>query len=68
VDIPLIRRAGLGIAVANAPQIVKEAADYVTKSLGGHGAVREVIELLLNAQNKFMMALDKLSKHTYKDS
>jgi len=68
VDIPLIRRAGVGVAVANAPQIVKEAANYVTQSLGGHGAVREVIEILLNAQDKFTMALDKLSKHTYKDS
>ena len=68
VDIPLIRRAGVGVAVANAPQIVKNAADYTTKVPGGHGAVREVIELLLNAQDKFTMALEKLSKHTYKDS
>ena len=68
VDIPLIRRVGVGVAVTNAPQIVKNAADYVTKVPGGNGAVREVIELLLNAQDKFTMALDKLTKHTYKDS
>jgi 3-deoxy-D-manno-octulosonate 8-phosphate phosphatase (KDO 8-P phosphatase) len=68
VDIPLIRRVGVGVAVANAPQLVKEAADYVTAASGGHGAVREVIELLLKTQNKFATALDKLSKHTYKDS
>ncbi|MDO9548713.1 MAG: HAD hydrolase family protein [Candidatus Marinimicrobia bacterium] len=68
VDIPLIRRAGVGVAVANAAQIVKNAADYVTHVRGGHGAVREVIELLLNAQDKFAMALEKLTKHTYKDN
>ncbi|MBN2601574.1 MAG: HAD hydrolase family protein [Candidatus Marinimicrobia bacterium] len=67
VDIPLIRRAGVGVAVDNAPQIVKDSADYITKVPGGQGAVREVIELLLNAQNKFIIAVDKLTKRTYKD-
>ena len=46
-DIPTIRYSGLGIAVADAPEEVREAADYVTSVPGGRGAVREVVELLL---------------------
>ncbi len=46
-DVPSIRYAGLGIAVADAPEEVREAADYVTSVPGGRGAVREVVELLL---------------------
>jgi 3-deoxy-D-manno-octulosonate 8-phosphate phosphatase (KDO 8-P phosphatase) len=45
-DVPSIRYAGLGIAVADAPEEVREAADYVTSVPGGRGAVREVVELL----------------------
>ena len=46
-DVPTIRYAGLGIAVADAPEEVRDAADYVTSVPGGRGAVREVVELLL---------------------
>lgn len=46
-DLPLIRRVGLGIAVANAYPVLKEAAHYVTEKSGGQGAVREVCDLLL---------------------
>ena len=45
-DIGLMKAVGLGVAVANAVQPVKEAAAYVTSACGGRGAVREVIELL----------------------
>jgi len=46
-DLPLIRCAGFGVAVANAVDEVKDAADYVTANPGGSGAVREVIEYIL---------------------
>jgi 3-deoxy-D-manno-octulosonate 8-phosphate phosphatase (KDO 8-P phosphatase) len=46
-DVPTIRYAGLGIAVGDAPEEVREAADYVTSVSGGKGAVREVVELIL---------------------
>jgi 3-deoxy-D-manno-octulosonate 8-phosphate phosphatase (KDO 8-P phosphatase) len=46
-DLPVLSRAGLKVAVANAVTPLKRAADYVTLAPGGHGAVREVIELLL---------------------
>ena len=53
VDLPLLRRAGLAIAVADAVAEVKGYSHYVTKAGGGRGAVREVIELLLKAQGKW---------------
>ncbi len=53
VDIPLLCRAGLAIAVADAVKEVKAHAHYVTQAKGGRGAVREVIELILNAQDKW---------------
>ncbi|GEM_PF-69109 len=53
IDIPLLRRAGLAIAVADAVEEVKENAHYVTTKKGGFGAVREVVELILKAQGKW---------------
>ncbi len=52
-DIAIIRRVGLGIAVANAADMVKKFAYYTTNRNGGEGAVREVCELILHAQNTF---------------
>lgn len=49
-DIPILRQAGLAIAVRDAWAEVKRHADYVTQAPGGQGAVREVAELLLRAQ------------------
>jgi len=52
-DIPLMVRSGLGIAVADAALEVRESAHYVTQLAGGYGAVREVIELILKAQDRW---------------
>lgn len=49
-DVVIMNRVGLGVAVANARPEVKQCARYVTTAPGGHGAVREVIELVLKAQ------------------
>lgn len=57
VDIPLLRRAGLAVAVADAVDEAKQFAHFVTSRPGGRGAVREVIELLLKAQGKWDDAL-----------
>jgi len=46
-DLPLMRRCGFPIAVANAHRYVKRSARYVTRRSGGHGAVAEGIEQLL---------------------
>lgn len=50
IDLGVIRLAGLGIAVADAADEVKAAADYTTKAPGGKGAIREVVELILKAK------------------
>ncbi len=49
-DIPLVRRAGLGFAVADAAAEVRKAANIVLRANGGQGAVREVCERLLKAK------------------
>jgi len=53
VDIPLMRRSGLAFAVADATEETRAAAHYVTRLPGGHGAVREVCELILKAQGRW---------------
>jgi 3-deoxy-D-manno-octulosonate 8-phosphate phosphatase (KDO 8-P phosphatase) len=50
VDLGVLRRAGLGVAVANAVPEAKSLAHYVTRAEGGRGAVREVVDLILRAQ------------------
>ena len=52
IDLPAMSVAGLSVAVANAHPFVKQHADLVTNCHGGNGAVREVCELLLQAQEK----------------
>lgn len=59
VDLPVLRRVGVAIAVANAVPEVKAAAHYVTRRPGGAGAVREVVELILKAQAKWPSVLAK---------
>ncbi len=50
VDIPVMKRVGLAIAVADAHKRVKAMAHWTTEHIGGHGAVRDVCELLMEAQ------------------
>ena len=53
LDLPLVKRACLGVAVANAVDELKEHADYITAAPGGGGAVREVIEYILKNTGKW---------------
>ncbi len=53
IDLPVMRNIGLPIAVANAHDLVKDNACLVTKKRGGHGAVREVCDFILKAQNNY---------------
>ena len=57
VDIPLLRRAGLAVSVADAVEEAKRHSHFVTARAGGRGAVREVIEIILKAQDKWDEAL-----------
>jgi 3-deoxy-D-manno-octulosonate 8-phosphate phosphatase (KDO 8-P phosphatase) len=59
VDLPLLRRVGLAIAVADAAPEVRAAAHYVTAAPGGRGAVREVIRLILDAQGRWGEVLER---------
>jgi len=59
LDLPLIRRAGFSVAVANAVDELKEAADYVTTRSGGCGAVREVAEYILKATGKWDRLMER---------
>lgn len=58
-DLPILRRVGLPIAVSNAVAEVKQVAAYVTRAPGGHGAVREVIEVLLRARGEWPEILER---------
>ena len=61
VDLGALKRAGAAVAVANAIDEAKHLADYVTKAQGGHGAVREVVGLILKAQNKWNRLVSEYS-------
>jgi 3-deoxy-D-manno-octulosonate 8-phosphate phosphatase (KDO 8-P phosphatase) len=50
VDLPAMSFSGLALSVPEATQLVRDRAHYVTHRSGGHGAVREVCELLMAAQ------------------
>ena len=50
IDLPVMRECGLAIAVANARIQVKAAAHFVTEHEGGHGAGRDAVEFILEAQ------------------
>jgi 3-deoxy-D-manno-octulosonate 8-phosphate phosphatase (KDO 8-P phosphatase) len=63
-DVVVMNRVGLGIATANARSEVKHRAKYVTEAPGGHGAVREVAELLLKAQGHWQDLLKKYEAGT----
>jgi 3-deoxy-D-manno-octulosonate 8-phosphate phosphatase (KDO 8-P phosphatase) len=58
-DIPLMRRAGLAVAVGDAVPEVKDAAHYTTKALAGRGAVREAVELILKSKGLWQSMIDK---------
>lgn len=58
-DLPLIRRVGLGVAVANAYPELKAHAHYVTRQAGGAGAIREVCDLLLAGHGQLDALLDR---------
>jgi 3-deoxy-D-manno-octulosonate 8-phosphate phosphatase (KDO 8-P phosphatase) len=62
VDIPLLRRVGLAVAVADAVDEVKATAHMITQRPGGRGAVREVIELILRAQGHWDSLIERYTK------
>ena len=59
VDLPVMTRVGLAVAVQDAHPFAKQHAHWTTPTAGGHGAGREVCELLMSAQGKLQAALDQ---------
>ncbi|MGR9088633.1 MAG: 3-deoxy-manno-octulosonate-8-phosphatase KdsC [Gammaproteobacteria bacterium] len=58
IDLPVMVRAGLAIAVGDAHPAVKQRADWCTQRPGGHGAVREVCDFIMQAQGHWGRLLD----------
>lgn len=50
VDVPVMERCGLAVAVPDAPAPVRRLAQYVTRARGGRGAVREICEIILHSR------------------
>ena len=59
LDIPLVKRAGFGIAVANAVDELKSCAHYITSRNGGNGAVREVVEYILKNTGQWSALMER---------
>jgi 3-deoxy-D-manno-octulosonate 8-phosphate phosphatase (KDO 8-P phosphatase) len=57
VDLPLFAKVGFAVSVPNAHPEASTRADYITKASGGLGAVREICDFILRAQNKYDAAL-----------
>ncbi len=58
-DIPLLKRAGLAVAVGDAVADVKKVAHYTTRALAGRGAVREAIEVILKSRGNWKQLIEK---------
>lgn len=59
VDLPVLRRVGLAIAVQDAHPLVKQHTHWQTPSAGGRGAARDVCELLLEARGHLQQEMEK---------
>jgi 3-deoxy-D-manno-octulosonate 8-phosphate phosphatase (KDO 8-P phosphatase) len=62
VDLGVLRRVGVAVGVANAIDEVTEVAHYVTEREGGRGAVREVVDLILKAQDRWAAMIKEHSQ------
>ena len=58
VDLPVLDRVGLAVTVADADAVIKGRVHWVTSRLGGHGAVREICDLILAARGLDQQVLD----------
>lgn len=61
-DLAILSRVGLAITVNNAPKIMHQYVHWVTKKKGGKGAVREVCELLMQAQGTYQTIINSYLK------
>ena len=59
VDLPFLKRCGFAACVPAAPAVVQQHVHYVTNARGGHGAVREFCDLIMQAQGTWDAAMKK---------
>lgn len=59
LDIPVLKRVGFAVAVANARDELKEFCHYITDRTGGNGVVREVVEKILKTQGKLIQFINR---------
>lgn len=62
IDIPVMDKVGVAIAVANAYPPVKDAADYITELSGGEGAFREAVTWIIKQQGRYEEVMTSLRK------
>ena len=62
IDIPLLEKVGFAVTVLNAPEYMRRYVHYTTKIPGGHGAVREVIDMIIDSRENFDSNLEELLK------
>jgi len=60
VDLAIMSKVGLAVAVQDADAVVKKHAHWITPSNGGHGAAREVCELIMEGQGNLQ---DQIERH-----
>ena len=59
VDLPVMRKVGMAIAVQDAHELVKQHSHWIAKSCGGRGAARDVCEMIMDAQGNLQSALQE---------
>ncbi len=59
VDLPILKRAGLAVCVQDGHSLLRRHVHYVTKAPGGAGAIRETIEIILEAQGKWKPVVER---------
>ncbi|MDL2283950.1 HAD hydrolase family protein [Oxalobacter sp. OttesenSCG-928-P03] len=62
IDLPILIRAGFSASVPNGHAEVRSRVDYVTEAAGGNGAIREICDLILQAQEKYLPIMESYLK------
>jgi 3-deoxy-D-manno-octulosonate 8-phosphate phosphatase (KDO 8-P phosphatase) len=62
IDLPVLERVGLAVTVPDADSVVRARAHWITSRPGGHGAVREICDLILAAQGLDRDVMDAIMK------
>lgn len=67
LDLPIFDKAGFSVSPADGNPLVINAATYVTERIGGHGVVRETVDMLLKAQGSLNRIINEIASYTVKE-